>query len=173
MLEGWLSWFAHPLGSIVCRGDIHSTHILYPDLQKCLCIFCSRICLNCVHRVNFVPYSFSVFCSSRRGMYRCKLCSIAAKGPRFQPVSLAKQSFSYNWKTPSPHAWSMTWGPGLPQWLIFGLVQGSHRKFLEKCCPNLKAAHQNLAIMCSTETCSGIVPSSISPRTENHSNVHP
>ena len=36
-----------------------------------------------------VPYSFFVFHCSRRGVSGYKLCSMAAKGPRPQPVSLA------------------------------------------------------------------------------------
>ena len=93
-LEGWLRWFAHPLVRVSCRGR-GSTLLLLQALQKWQLGFLvslyvlSRICPNCACRqLFFVPYSFFVFCCSRRGVSRCKHCSTAAKGPRSQPVSL-------------------------------------------------------------------------------------
>ena len=47
--------------------------------------FGSRICPNCACTQLFlVPYSFFVFCSLRRGVSRCNVCSIVAKGLRSQ-----------------------------------------------------------------------------------------
>ena len=52
------------------------------------CIFLSIICpkYTCT-QLFLVPYSFFVFCCSRRCLSRCKHCSTVAKSPRFQPVS--------------------------------------------------------------------------------------
>ena len=48
----------------------------------------TRICPNCsCTQLFLVPYSFFVFCCSRRCLSRCKHCSTAAKGPRSQTVS--------------------------------------------------------------------------------------
>ena len=99
-LEVWLKWFAHPLGGVVCRGHAqypafasHSV-LLFLALQKCQLGFLvslyllPRICSNCAcTQLISVPYSFFVFCSSRRGMSSCKFCSPAAKGSRTQPAS--------------------------------------------------------------------------------------
>ena len=68
--------------------------VLRPALQKWLLGFLvslyllSRICPNCTCTQLFlVPYSFFVFCCSRRCLSGCKHCSTAAKSPRSQPVS--------------------------------------------------------------------------------------
>ena len=88
--EGWLRCFAHPLGGVVCRG-----HAQYPAFARgsskvAVGYFSwsllSRICLNCACTWLFLaPYSFFVFCCSRRGVSRCQHGSPAAKGPRSQP----------------------------------------------------------------------------------------
>ena len=53
-----------------------------------LCILLSRICPNCACTQLFlIPYSFFVFCRSRRRLSRCENCGTAAEGPRSQPVS--------------------------------------------------------------------------------------
>ena len=71
--ERWLRCFAHPL------GGIDMLLLLQPLWKKqlgflvSLCLL-SRICLNCACMQLFlVPYSFFVFCCSKRGMSRCKL----------------------------------------------------------------------------------------------------
>ena len=78
-LEGWLRWFAHPLGGAVCRG-----HVQYPAFAPGSSkvavggfgLFWSRICPNYTWMQLFlVPYSFFVFCCWRRGVSRCKYCS--------------------------------------------------------------------------------------------------
>lgn len=51
--------------------------------------FGSRICSNCT-RLFLVPYNFFVFFSWWGGVFRCKLCSTAAKSPR--PVSKSKKA---------------------------------------------------------------------------------
>ena len=86
----------------LCSGDMGSTLLCsqYPSFFApsssemavgcffCLCIFWSRIRSNCAcTQLILVPYSFFVFCSSRRGMSSCKFCSPAAKGSRTQPAS--------------------------------------------------------------------------------------
>ena len=43
--------------------------------------FCSN---SACTQLFLVPYNFFVFCSWKRGVSRCKLCSIAAKDPRSQ-----------------------------------------------------------------------------------------
>ena len=60
--------------------------------------FGSRICPNCTCTQLFlVPYSFFVFCCSRRGVSKCKNCSTAAKGPRYQAVSLLQLQPRLEW----------------------------------------------------------------------------
>ena len=99
--EGWLRCLAHPLGGVECRGVCS---ILFLLLTYCFCFrllkmadflvslyLLSRICPNCsCTQLSLVPYSFSVFYCSRRGMSRCKHWSIA-KGPRSQPVSFPRE----------------------------------------------------------------------------------
>ena len=95
--EGWLGCLAHPLGGVECRG-VYST--LFLLLTHCFCFrllkmadflvslyVLSRICPNCpCTQLSSVPYSFSIFYCSRRGMSSCKHRNIA-KGPGSQPVS--------------------------------------------------------------------------------------
>ena len=33
-LEGWLRWFAHPLGGAVCRGHVPVSHVRYPAFAE-------------------------------------------------------------------------------------------------------------------------------------------
>ena len=55
--------------------------------------FGSRICpTGACTQLFLVPYSFFVFCCSRRGVSRCKHCSTSAKGPRSQPVSFPRKN---------------------------------------------------------------------------------
>ena len=88
--------FAYPLGGLECRGHVQYP-IFAPGSSKvafwvgfffllfvCLFVsFGSRICPNCTcMQLVLVPYSFFVFCSSRKGMSMCKHHSTAAKGPK-------------------------------------------------------------------------------------------
>ena len=107
--EGWLRRFAHPLGVAVCRGHaqysafVPDTLFLLQAPQKwqlgfsgLFVSFGSRICPDCACTQLFlVPYSFFVFCWSRRGVSVCKHCSTAAKGPGSQPVSLSHFSYRH------------------------------------------------------------------------------
>ena len=79
-------------------GGMHSTLHLLPTLHFCSWLlrngswiffpflsFWSRICPNGARtQLFFVPYSFCVFCCSRRAVSRCKHCGTAAKCPRSQ-----------------------------------------------------------------------------------------
>ena len=92
--EGWLKGLPTPL-MVLCAGGMRCTLLLLPTPCFCSRLFRSgrwgfglilspRICPDCTCMHLFlVPYSFFVFCCSRRPLFRCKLCS---KG--FQPVSL-------------------------------------------------------------------------------------
>ena len=105
--EGWLRCFAHPSGGGVCRGQAHylcfcPRHPIFAPGSSKLAVgffglfvsFGSRICPNCAYTQLFlVPYSFFVFCCSRKGVSRCKYCSTAAKGPRSQPVSVWSEMY--------------------------------------------------------------------------------
>ena len=98
---GGVAWVvSHPLGDVVLRG--HAQYpaftsdplLLLEAFQKWQLGFLvsmyllSRIYSNSTCMQLFlVPYSFFIFCCSRRGVSRCKNCSTAAKGPRSQPVS--------------------------------------------------------------------------------------
>ena len=99
-LEAWLRCFAHP--SMVLRAGVHAQCIAFaPSTALCsrssematgfvgififlffgLCIFGPKcIPTAACMELFLVPHSFFVFCSSRRGVSRCKLCSTAAKG---------------------------------------------------------------------------------------------
>ena len=81
---------------MLCAGGMHSTLLLLPTPCLCsllfrsgiwaFCIFLSIICPSCsCGQLFLVPYSFFVFCCSRRCVSGA---STAAKGPRSQPVSL-------------------------------------------------------------------------------------
>ena len=87
-----------PSGGVECRGACAVTLLLLPALQKWHLGFGGQFFFffglflsfgpefACVCTQLFVvPYSFFVFCSSRRGVSRCKHCSTEAEGPR--PVS--------------------------------------------------------------------------------------
>ena len=76
----------------MCTGGICSTLLLLST--PCLCfrlpksgiwVFWS-LCILVVQNLQLflVPYSFLVFSCSRKGVSRCKHCSIAAVGPRSQ-----------------------------------------------------------------------------------------
>ena len=100
---------------LLCSGDMRSTLLCsqYPVsllfrngswVFFCLCIFWSRIFPNwaCM-QLFLVPYCFFVFCSSRKGMSRCKLCS---KG--FQVPGLPQKdcnSVHQNISTSFPGVW--------------------------------------------------------------------
>ena len=100
-LEGWLRWFAYPSDGVECKGHMQypafapNTHFFLPALQKwqldfgALCIFLSIICSSCTCTQLFlVPYSFFVFCCSKRHLSRYQHSS---KGPRI-PACLAPRS---------------------------------------------------------------------------------
>ena len=101
--EGWLKWFAHPLGDVICRG---ACEVAPPLLQAILkwqlwvlvsVTLVSIICPSCACLHLFlVPHSFFIFCSSRRGVSRCKqglqqrvqdfsLSCIQIPGPKVPP----------------------------------------------------------------------------------------
>ena len=62
------------------------------------CIFWSWIFPNCTWaQLLLVPYSFFVFCSSRRGVSRCELCPIATKVPWSQAGGRAVPRISSQW----------------------------------------------------------------------------
>ena len=99
--EGCLRCFAHPFDGVevqgVCAAPCFcSWHRVFRSrlfrsgswVFWSFCILLSIICPNCTCTQLFlVPYSFFVFCCSRRGVSSCKYCSTATKGPRSQPVS--------------------------------------------------------------------------------------
>ena len=90
--EGWLRSSAHPLGGVVCRGHAQypafAPATLLPALQNgswsfwSFCILLSIICPNCeCMQLFLVPYSFFVFCCSRRHLSMQKLCSKGSQVP--------------------------------------------------------------------------------------------
>ena len=65
------------------------------------CVFWFSICPNCTcTQLSLLLYSFFLFCCLSWGVSKCKLCSSAVKGSRYQPVS--------------PPQGSMPWGQRLP-----------------------------------------------------------
>ena len=85
--EGWRRWSAHPFGA-VCRGHAQDPVfapdplLLRPALQKwqlgffgLFVPFVQNLPQLHVTQLFLVPYSFFVFCCSRRGLSRCKHCS--------------------------------------------------------------------------------------------------
>ena len=85
-----------PSSGVECRGACAVTLLLLPALQKWHLGFGGQFFffflfyllvqnLPVYAQLFVVPYSFFVFCSSRRGVSRCKRCSTEAEGPR--PVS--------------------------------------------------------------------------------------
>ena len=90
-LQGWLRWFAHPFVVLSAGGF---TLLLLLTLQKSgswvVFFFFGFVSFGpefapIVHvQLFLVSYSFFVFCILRRGVSRCKLCLIAAKGPGSQ-----------------------------------------------------------------------------------------
>ena len=82
------------LGGIECRG-MGSTLLSVPTPCFCswlfrsgtwafwfVCILLSVICSNCAStQLLLVPYSFTVFCCSRRCVFRCKHCSKGSQVP--------------------------------------------------------------------------------------------
>ena len=94
--EGWLRWSALPSGGAACRGHLQDLLLLLA-LQKwrlgfwSFCILLSIICPKCTCTQLFlVPYGFSVFCCSRRGVSGRQHCS---KGSQVPGPSLS-QTFS-------------------------------------------------------------------------------
>ena len=92
--EGWLRWFAHPLCG-VCRGHVQSPAFPPGCLEMAvgvswsLCIFCPAFALPCACiQLFLILYSLFLFCFLRRCLSRFRHFSTAAKGPRFQPVSM-------------------------------------------------------------------------------------
>ena len=102
--DGWLRCFTHRLApSAVLRcvqeactvpcfcsrffksgsWDFWSLHVFCPELAPTA---------HVPTQLFLVPHHFFVFYGSRRGVFRCKLCSTAPKGPRLQPVSKSKQN---------------------------------------------------------------------------------
>ena len=96
--EGWLRWFAHSFGDVVCRC-MHNILLLLLDLQSGSWVFRSSSILLFIIHPNFtstqlvlVTYSFLEFCCSRRYVARCNHC----KGLRSQvPACLTSTSPSY------------------------------------------------------------------------------
>ena len=93
--DGWLRWSAHPFGGVVCKGHAQCPAFAPGSSRAAVGLFGlfvsfgSRICPSCACTQLFlVPYSFFVFCCSRRGVSRCKHCSkgsqVPAKGHRSQ-----------------------------------------------------------------------------------------
>ena len=67
-----------------CSGLFRSVSLAFWSF----CIFHPKFFLIAARMQLFlVPYSFFVFCCSKRGMSRCQHCSTAAKGPGPRPVS--------------------------------------------------------------------------------------
>ena len=91
-----LKWFAHPLGSVVCRGHVQYPVFVQPSafapgcsemavgLFGLLISFVQNLSQVLMHAVILSPIQFLYFLA--QGMSRCKHYSIA-KGPRSQPVS--------------------------------------------------------------------------------------
>ena len=110
--EGWLKWSAHHcLCGVACRGVactvpyICFEHSIFAPGSSEMAVgfffpflsFWSRICPNGARTQLFlVPYSFCVFCCSRRAVSRCKHCGTAAKCPRSQAcLTLATMCHSF------------------------------------------------------------------------------
>ena len=73
-MEGWLRWFVHSLHGWVQEGMTPSfffrlfRNSRWNFLFLSLCVFRSKICLNCTCRqLILVSYNFFIFCSLRRG----------------------------------------------------------------------------------------------------------
>ena len=81
-LQGWLRWLAHPVGGAECRGHVQYL-LLLPTPSFCSWLFRSHnqdffwsfhiffliICPNCTCTQLFSdPYSFFIFCCSRKGL---------------------------------------------------------------------------------------------------------
>ena len=86
-VEGWLRWSAHPLGGALCRD-----HTQYPAFAPStsevavgfwpFCILLFIIFPNCAcMQLSLVPYSFFIFCCSRRCLPRCKHSSKGSQIP--------------------------------------------------------------------------------------------
>ena len=86
-LEGRrLRWAAHPLGGVVCRGHAQCPAFAAGSSEVTVgfLVFVSfvQIGLNCACvQLFLVPYSFFVFCCSRRGVSRGKPCSKGSRVP--------------------------------------------------------------------------------------------
>ena len=99
--DGWLRCFTHRLApsavhrcvqeacTVPCfcsrffksgSWDFWSLHVFCPELAP-------TQLAHVPTQLFLVPHHFFVFYGSRRGVFRCKLCSTAPKGPRLQPVS--------------------------------------------------------------------------------------
>ena len=84
--EGWLRWFAHPLGGVVCRG--HTQYLAFAADSSKVAFFWSFYVLlsiifsycTCIKLV-LVPYTFFVFCWLRKHLSRYKHCSQGSQIP--------------------------------------------------------------------------------------------
>ena len=95
--EGKLKWFApfrwycvQGACTVLCLAPGYSK-VAVLDFFLISLYLLSRICTNCTCMQLFlIPYSFLVFCCSRRDVSRCKHCSTAEKHFRFQSVSASE-----------------------------------------------------------------------------------
>lgn len=101
---------------------------------RSLCIFCSEFVPTVHAQLFLVPYGFFVFCSLRRGVSRCRLCSTGFQAPGHPPV---------RWEALDP------WMPlecGLLNWpLVSPVILSCHRHKPPECdervTPNTKKAY--------------------------------
>ena len=86
---------------VLCAGGMHNTVLLL--LTPCFCSwlfrsgswafsglfvsFVQNLPQLHMHAVIFSPLQFFLFCCLWRGVFRCKHCSTAAKGPRSQSIT--------------------------------------------------------------------------------------
>lgn len=97
--RGWLRWFAH-LSVMLSAGGIavvcfcSDTQVFAPSFSEMTVGFFGLYHLGPefapTAQLFLVPYNFFVFFSWWGGVFRCKLCSTAAKSPR--PVSKSKKA---------------------------------------------------------------------------------
>ena len=92
-LEGWLGWSAHPLAFAVCRDHTAvpcfcSGHLRSSSWVFGLFISCSKFVPTAhVHSYFLLPYSFFIFCCSRKHLSRCKHCRQGSQVPAFFSVT--------------------------------------------------------------------------------------
>ena len=89
--DGWLRCFAYRCVQEACTVPCFCSRFFKSGnwVFWSLHVFCPELAptAHVPTQLFLVAYRFFVFCCSRRGVFRSKLCSMAPKGPRLQPVS--------------------------------------------------------------------------------------